>query len=53
LLVDYGRELARDPKPVGDALYASLAREFTAQPIVVLTAFGGLMIATNVVNDAL
>jgi alkylhydroperoxidase family enzyme len=53
LLVEYGRQLARDPKAVSDALYESLAREFTPAQIVVLTAFGGLMIATNVVNDAL
>jgi alkylhydroperoxidase family enzyme len=53
LLVGYGQQLARDPKAVSDTLYASLAREFTAPQIVVLTAFGGLMIATNVVNDAL
>ncbi|MGD0474760.1 MAG: hypothetical protein ABSB70_16320 [Candidatus Velthaea sp.] len=53
LLVEYGRQLARDPKGVSDALYESLAREFTQPQIVVLTAFGGLMIATNVVNDAL
>jgi alkylhydroperoxidase family enzyme len=53
LLVDYGRQLARDPRGVGEELYASLAREFTPPQIVVLTAFGGLMIATNVFNDAL
>ena len=53
LLVDYGRQLARDPKAVSDALYESVAREFTPPQIVVLTAFAGLMIATNVVNDAL
>src|SRR5579883_2176235 len=37
----------------GDALYASLSQTFTPEQIVVLTAFGGLMIATNVFNDAL
>lgn len=53
LLVAYGRQLARDPRGVGDELYASLAGEFTPPQIVALTAFGGLMIATNVFNDAL
>lgn len=53
LLVDFGRALANNPRDVGDALYAALAREFTPPQIVVLTAFGGLMIATNVFNDAL
>jgi alkylhydroperoxidase family enzyme len=53
LLVDYGSQLARDPRGVGEELSAALAREFTPPQIVVLTAFGGLMIATNVFNDAL
>jgi alkylhydroperoxidase family enzyme len=53
LLVDYGRQLARNSRGVSDALYASLAGEFTPAQIVVLTALGGLMIATNVFNDAL
>jgi alkylhydroperoxidase family enzyme len=53
LLVAYGRQLAQDAKAVSDELYALLAREFTPPQIVVLTAFAGLMIATNVVNDAL
>jgi alkylhydroperoxidase family enzyme len=53
LLVDYGRQLAANPRDVGDELYAALARELTPPQIVVLTAFGALMIATNVFNDAL
>ena len=52
-LIDYGRRLARDPHGVDDALYAALAEFLTPQQIVVLTAFGALMIATNVFNDAL
>lgn len=53
LLVDYGRQLADDPRGVDEALYERLARDFTPQQIVVLTAFGGLMVATNLFNDAL
>ncbi len=53
LLIDYGRRLARDPHGVDDALYASLAAAFTPQQIVALTAFGALMVATNLFNDAL
>jgi alkylhydroperoxidase family enzyme len=53
LLVEFGRALARDPRNVSDALYAALARELAPPQIVVLTAFGALMIATNVFNDAL
>jgi alkylhydroperoxidase family enzyme len=42
-VVDYGRQLVRDPNRVSDEL----------KEIVALTAFGGLMIATNVFNNAL
>lgn len=53
LLVEFGRQLARDPKAVSDELYARLAAEFTVPQIVSLTAFGAIMLATNVFNDAL
>lgn len=52
-VVDYGRQLVRDPNRVDDALFARLQAHFTARQIVLLTAFGGLMIATNVFNNAL
>lgn len=52
-LVDYGRQLARDPNRVSDELFARLAEQFQPDMIVTLTAFGGLMIATNVFNNAL
>lgn len=53
LVVDYGRQLVRDPNQVDDALYAKLAARFEPAQIVALTAFGGIMIATNVFNNAL
>ena len=53
LLVDFGRRLATDPHSVDDELRARLAARFSASEIVLLTAFGALMVATNVVNDAL
>jgi alkylhydroperoxidase family enzyme len=52
-LVDYGRQLVVDANRVSDALYAKLAAWLTPEQIVNLTAFGGLMIATNVFNNAL
>lgn len=52
-LVDYGRQLVRDPNLVSDALYARLAGFLSPEQIVSLTAFGGIMIATNVFNNAL
>ena len=53
LIVDFGRRLAVDPHSVDDALRARLDAHFTPQQIVLLTAFGAIMVATNVVNDAL
>ncbi|MFZ0887669.1 MAG: hypothetical protein WA005_04385 [Candidatus Binataceae bacterium] len=52
-LVDYGRQLSVDANRVGDELYARLKKFLTPAQIVELTAFGGLMIATNVFNNAL
>lgn len=48
-----GRQLARDPNGVSDALFARLSEFLTPNQIVLLTAFGGVMIATNVFNNAL
>ncbi len=52
-VVDYGRQLAKDSNGVNDELYARLARFLKPAEIVALTAFGGMMIATNVFNNAL
>jgi hypothetical protein len=53
LVVDFGRRLADDPHNVDDELYARLAERFDDEQIVLLTAFGAIMVATNVFNDAL
>lgn len=53
LVVDFGRCLARPGGWVPDDLYARLAAEFSDEEIVALTAFGALMLATNVFNNAL
>lgn len=52
-VVEFGRQLARDPNRVPDALYARLAAEFSPAEIVDLTVFGALMIVNNVFNSAL
>jgi len=52
-VVDYGVQLARDANAVSDALYSRLEAFLTATQIVDLTAFGALMLATNVFNNAL
>ncbi len=51
-VVDYGRQLVVDANRVSDELYARLASFLKPAQIVELTAFGGIMIATNVFNNA-
>lgn len=53
VVVEYGRQLARDPNGVSDGLFAQLNASFNPEQIVALTAFGGLMVATNLFNNAL
>jgi alkylhydroperoxidase family enzyme len=52
-VVAYGRQLARDANAVSDEVFGELAGWLTAPQLVSLTAFGGLMLATNVFNNAL
>jgi alkylhydroperoxidase family enzyme len=52
-LVEYGRQLVRDANAIPDTVFAAATRGLTAEQIVALTAFGGLMIATNVFNNAI
>src|SRR3954447_9083584 len=53
LIIDFGRRLGTDPHSVDDALHAKLAERLDTAQIVTLTAFGAIMVATNVFNDAL
>jgi alkylhydroperoxidase family enzyme len=52
-VVDFGRCLATSYARVPDELFARLAALFDEEQIVALTAFGALMVATNIVNNAL
>jgi alkylhydroperoxidase family enzyme len=52
-VLEYARQLAADPNKVSDELFARVAAEFRPDQIVALTAFGGLMVATNLFNNAL
>ncbi len=52
-IVAYGRQLAVDPHRVTDDLFGRLAERLEPDQIVTLTAFGGLMVATNLFNNAL
>ena len=53
VVLDFGRALAVSPFKVPDPVYNRLASFFSAAQVVALTAFGALMVATNVVNNAL
>ena len=53
LLTDYGRALVNDPHHIGDALFSRLKALFHEEQIVLLTAFGAIMAATNLINNAL
>src|SRR5689334_14871512 len=49
----FGRSLAASPFKVPDEVYQRLTSYFDSAQIVALTAFGAMMVATNVVKNAL
>jgi len=53
VLVDFGRQVARASNDVSDELYARLQEHFDEAQILKLTAFAGIMIATNILNNVL
>lgn len=53
LIVAIGRQLAKDRHVLSDEHYQSLAARYSAVQIVDLVAFGALMVATNMINNAL
>jgi alkylhydroperoxidase family enzyme len=52
-VVAFGRALAQTPHRIPDALYGCVAAHFTDEQMVALTAFGAMMVATNVINNVL
>jgi alkylhydroperoxidase family enzyme len=52
-VVTYGRYLSQSPFFVSDDTFNALRAAFSEEDIVAITAFGALMVATNVVNNAL
>ena len=52
-VVDYGRRLAVSPFTVPDEVYSRVAGHFDHEEMTALTAFGAIMVATNVFNNAL
>ena len=53
VVFEYGRRLATGGHDVSDALFNRLRSWFAPAQIVTLTAFGSIMLATNVLNNAL
>jgi alkylhydroperoxidase family enzyme len=53
LLAEYGRQIASNPNQVSNDLADRLSNRFNAEQLVELTAFAGLMVATNLFNNAL
>lgn len=53
LLVEFGRQYASDAWGISDDLFARLRARYEPDQIVALVAFAGLMVATNLFNNAL
>ena len=53
LLADFGAQAGRDSTGVDKKLFSRLKAEFTDKEIVQLTAFAGIMAATNIFNNVL
>jgi hypothetical protein len=52
-IIEYGRFLVQDPANIPEELFTKLEKRYTQEQIVLLTAFGSMMIATNLINTAL
>jgi hypothetical protein len=53
LLMEYGNACIKKPVLVSDDLFRRMRLRFNEEQIVLLTAFAGMMIATNLINNAL
>ncbi|WP_128547376.1 carboxymuconolactone decarboxylase family protein [Larkinella soli] len=53
LLLDFGSHMALNRGEVPDGLFERIRKDYTDEQIVVLVAFAGQMIATNIFNNAL
>lgn len=52
-VIDYGRALVSTPHDISEYIFLRLKQFFNEEQIVALTAFGSIMIATNLINTAL
>ncbi len=52
-VIDFGRALVSSPHDIPDELFGRLKQFYNEEQIIALTAFGSMMIATNLINTAL
>lgn len=52
-IIEYGRYLVNDPPNIPEELFVKLKKRYSEEQIVLLTAFGSIMIATNLINTSL
>lgn len=52
-LLDYGRALVQNPESIPSELFTKLKARYNEEEIVLLTSFGAMMIATNLINTSL
>ena len=53
IVIAYGRALVSNPHGIPETIFDNLKKHFNEEQIVALTAFGSIMIATNLINTAL
>lgn len=53
LLIEYGKKCLIDAHSIDDTLFNKMKEYWTDSQVVLLTAFAGMMIATNLINNAL
>ena len=53
VLLTFGSEIARNRGEISDELYRQLEARYNPEELVVLVAFAGQMIATNIFNNVL
>ena len=53
IVLSFGAEIARHRGYIDDNIYEPVRQRYTEKEIVVLTAFAGIMIATNIFNNVL
>lgn len=52
-LNDYGRYLVTNPESIPEQLFSTLKQRYSEEEIVLITSFGAMMIATNLINTSL